>query len=243
MEKSVTNDRRMVFKKQPVKFLLSCEHAGNQVPRSFARLFKNRQWLLETHRGYDPGAFFIAQRLAKQLKVKLYSCRTTRLLVDVNRTLSQETLFSSLSQTLSVEEKERALNRYYWPYWDELETNSCSGRVFHFSIHTFTPVMKGVRRKCDIGLLYKRTDRRARAIAQRMKIFLDKHHPEILVRENFPYDAESGGIMQGLRSRHKNRDYSGLYIEINQKISRNPRRAERVAAALSQALLELKHYL
>lgn len=213
------------------------------MPRQFARVFESREWLLRTHRGYDPGALFIAQKLSKQLKLKLHSCQTTRLLVDVNRTLSQETLFSSISQKLSETEKKKILKQHYWPYWHKLETHSRRGQVFHFSIHTFTPVMKGTRRRCDIGLLYKRSDSAAKITARRMRFFLDKYYPEFLVKENFPYDAERGGIMQGLRARHRNRDYSGLYIEVNQRISRNPRRAAKVALALSQALLELRRYL
>ena len=49
--------------------LLTCEHAGNRIPRAYAPLFRGADALLATHRGWDPGAYVLARFLAKRLRV------------------------------------------------------------------------------------------------------------------------------------------------------------------------------
>ncbi len=44
--------------------LVSCEHAGNQIPAPYQALFANRQSLLTSHRGYDIGILPLARKLA-----------------------------------------------------------------------------------------------------------------------------------------------------------------------------------
>ena len=52
--------------------LLTCEHGGNRVPAEFARLFRGKRNLLDSHRGYDPGALELARTCARRLKVPLH---------------------------------------------------------------------------------------------------------------------------------------------------------------------------
>ena len=37
-------------------FLFTCEHGGNRIPAPYRRLFRGQRALLDSHRGYDPGA-------------------------------------------------------------------------------------------------------------------------------------------------------------------------------------------
>jgi predicted N-formylglutamate amidohydrolase len=55
------------------------------VPRRWRGLFEGAEEVLASHRGWDPGAFDLARRLARLLDVPLIAHHITRLLMDVNR--------------------------------------------------------------------------------------------------------------------------------------------------------------
>ena len=59
--------------------LLSCEHGGNSIPAAWRYLFKGKQSILDSHRGWDPGALVCAKRLSAKLDIPLISSTTSRL--------------------------------------------------------------------------------------------------------------------------------------------------------------------
>jgi len=73
--------------------LISCEHAGNEVPDSYSTLFSDANEVLESHRGWDPGALEVAQFLVDQLQVQSFLMPVTRLLIEMNRSLDNPQLF------------------------------------------------------------------------------------------------------------------------------------------------------
>src|SRR5690606_12505571 len=84
---------------------------------------------------------------------------TTRLLVELNRSLHHPRLFSEISKPLSREEKRKVIRQHYTPYRQRAEQAigeqiQSGDEVIHLSVHTFTPVLNGDVRKADIGLLY-----------------------------------------------------------------------------------------
>ena len=66
-------------------FLITCEHGGNRVPAPYRRLFRGRRALLDSHRGYDPGALVMARALAAAFTAPLVTSTVSRLLIDLNR--------------------------------------------------------------------------------------------------------------------------------------------------------------
>ena len=40
--------------------IITCEHAGNEVPARYRDLLRGSEALLQTHRGWDPGALSVA---------------------------------------------------------------------------------------------------------------------------------------------------------------------------------------
>jgi predicted N-formylglutamate amidohydrolase len=223
------------------KLVLSCEHAGVRVPSRYKKLFKSRQWLLKTHRGSDPGAYDIAKALSRSLGLRLFANTYTRLLVDVNRTLDQETLFSTVTEGLSEAEKKKVLSQFYWPYRlglsryirKVLKTSD----VLHVSIHSFTPKMKGVSRSCEIGILFKKSDRRAALYAHALQKRIWEENPKLKVRLNYPYDAEAGGISSAISEDlglKLSKSYSAIYIEVNQKVAKQ--RSKEIARILARAI-------
>jgi predicted N-formylglutamate amidohydrolase len=54
------------------KTIITCEHASNRLPEKWAHLFEGAQDVLETHRGWDPGAIQIARVDSDRLGAKLF---------------------------------------------------------------------------------------------------------------------------------------------------------------------------
>ena len=228
-----------------MKLILTCEHAGNEIPVEFRHLFPEGSEVLDSHRGYDPGAFDLFTHL-KQLSDFRHFQSTGRLLVEVNRSLHHPNLFSEFSKKLSDEAKNEILKKYYFPYRNEVEKNIADvlekgGKVFHFSIHSFTPRLNGVVRNADIGLLYDPARKEEKRISAALKEQLLKSNPKLKVGYNYPYLGKADGFTTYLRKKFPI-DYIGIELEMNQKfVSGNKMDAsikDAVFEALSRVLEE-----
>src|SRR5688572_13439553 len=98
-----------------MKLVLTCEHGGNTIPVSFKKYFENSAADLASHRGYDPGAWGLFKKLSALADAAHYSL-TSRLLVELNRSLHSKQLFSKYSKMISPQEKKQILNDFYFPY-------------------------------------------------------------------------------------------------------------------------------
>lgn len=224
--------------------LITCEHGGNLVPPAFRACFRDQHAVLASHRGHDPGALAMARDLAARLDAPLISARTTRLLVDLNRSLHHPRLFSEFTRALPADDKRRILQRYYLPYRRRAEdwiaaALAAGGRVVHVSSHSFTPVLDGVVRRADVGLLYDPARADEAALCRAWLAALGRRAPELRLRRNYPYTGTSDGFTAHLR-RHFGADvYVGIELEINQAIVAGPRRAwQRLRANVTDALLD-----
>jgi predicted N-formylglutamate amidohydrolase len=225
--------------------LLTCEHAGNRIPRAYASLFRGCRRLLAGHRGYDFGALACARGLRRRLQAPLLAGRYSRLLVDLNRSPAHPALFSERTRALSRPEKERLLARHYHPHRQEVEgwiraRVAAGGTVVHVAVHSFTPVLDGVARRADIGLLYDPARRSESALCRRWRAALrDAAGAGLVVRRNYPYRGVSDGLTRYLRTRFAAARYAGIELEINQRLLRNggaPRLVRLLATALQRAL-------
>jgi predicted N-formylglutamate amidohydrolase len=205
-----------------VRFLVTCEHGGNRIPAKYWPLFKRHRALLETHRGYDPGALATARDFAPALGAELVYSTTSRLLVDLNRSPHHRQLFSEITRALPSTERERVLARYYFPYRDwvceQVRSATSSGeRVLHLSCHSFTPRFSGLERRADVGLLYdpRRTFEREFCTAWQREI--ESARRGLVVRRNYPYRGYADGLTTDLRRRHSHANYAGIELEVNQK--------------------------
>ena len=203
------------------RFVVSCEHADNRVPAPYRALFAGHEALLASHRGWDVGILPLARRLAEALGVPLTATEVTRLLVDTNRSLGSRTLFSEISRTLSAAEREKLLRRYYHPYRQAVAARvaaaAATGRAVHLSIHSFTPVFAGEKRRVDIGLLFDPRRFAESAYCRRLQQELRKRSPQLRVRRNHPYRGTADSLVTALRRRHGEERYLGIEIEINQR--------------------------
>lgn len=228
--------------------LLSCEHASNRIPREYLHVFHGCRALLASHRAYDSGALACARAIGRRLHAPLIAASYSRLLVDLNRSPRHPALFSARTRTLPQEEKQRVIARYYEPHRMRVErwvdARIARGlRVVHVAVHSFTPVLDGVMRRADIGLLYDPGRSTESTLCRRWRDALrEADGNSLAVRRNHPYRGTSDGLTRYLRARFPVSLYTGVELEVNQNRLRGDRARERLcallAATLRRALLE-----
>jgi predicted N-formylglutamate amidohydrolase len=206
---------------KPLRVVVTCEHGGNRVPKSFEGLFRGREGLLEGHRGYDPGALSLARTLARALDAPIHASTVTRLLVDVNRSPHNPGRFSEITRGLGRPERESIESSYSRPYREALERALASHvragrRVLHLSVHTFTPALRGKVRASDIGLLYDPSRALERALCRLWKGAIRRLRPDLRCRSNYPYLGTSDGLTAYMRKRFPGNSYMGVELEVNQ---------------------------
>jgi predicted N-formylglutamate amidohydrolase len=204
-------------------FLITCEHGGNRIPAPYRRLFRGREALLNSHRGYDPGALAMARMLARAFKAPLVASTISRLVIDLNRSIGHPQLFSAATHGTPATVREEIVARYYCPYRAQVErlvrqSVSRGRRVVHISSHSFTPRLDGKVRRADVGLLYHPGRPGEAALCARWKASLEAIAPELQVRRNYPYAGKADGLTSYLRLRFPYGAYVGVELEVNQNV-------------------------
>lgn len=224
------------------RWVITCEHGGNEVPEVFRYLFAENKELLETHRGWDPGAlslFELLQPLADFSK----STTTSRLLVECNRSLHHPNLFSAYSKSLPEVRLQEIVAKYYLPYRHAVEAAidaylQQGDRVFHLSIHSFTPVLNGETRNADAGLLYDPRRPAEKELCQTWKKAITEALPQFRVRYNYPYKGTADGFTTYLRKKFPEK-YAGVEFELNQQWANN----EAIYQQLLQSVQQLQEIM
>lgn len=217
-----------------MKLVLTCEHGGNTIPKKYANNFTDKT-ILKTHRGYDIGALDLFHFLEPISDASFYST-TSRLLVELNRSLFSKYLFSEFGKDFSKEVKTKILAEYYVPYRTGVEYKIASfiedkASVLHLSIHSFTPSLNNEQRNCDIGLLYDSRNSNEQKFCKQLKIELLKQNPHLNIRYNYPYLGKADGFTTFLRKQFTS-NYLGIEIEVNQNFAHK----NQIDLAIKQAL-------
>jgi len=89
--------------------------------------------------------------------------------------------------------------------------------VIHIAAHSFTPVLDGVARTADVGLLYDPARAGEVHLCARWQAALAALAPQLRTRRNYPYRGKSDGLCSWLRRRFDERAYVGIELEVNQK--------------------------
>jgi predicted N-formylglutamate amidohydrolase len=207
----------------PDSFIITCEHGGNRIPAPYRQLFQGHVAILNTHRGFDPGALLMAKALAKAFDAPLVSSTVSRLLIDLNRSPRHPHRFSEATAGAPVVLREEIAARYYHPYRAEVErlaslATRSGARVIHVSSHSFTPELNGIVRQADLGLLYDPSRPGETELCARWQAALALRAPALRVRRNYPYTGKSDGLTTFLRRRFTPAEYVGIELEINQRI-------------------------
>jgi predicted N-formylglutamate amidohydrolase len=202
--------------------LITCEHGGNRIPTGYRHLFAGFEALLQSHRGHDPGALAMARELAKALSAPLFVSTTSRLLIDLNRSIGHPDLYSEATRNVPVSVRREILHGHYLPYRNRVEAHIAEAiaggnRVIHIASHSFTPELDGAVRNADIGLLYDPSRPGEMVLCRHWQSRLKSSAPELKVRRNYPYTGKSDGFTAYLRRCFPADVYAGIELEINQK--------------------------
>jgi len=203
-----------------VKVVVTCEHGGNKIPKEFQQMFDMHQDLLFSHRGYDTGAWNLANVLYNEFGDYFFHSTISRLLIDFNRTETSRSLYSDVTKSLDKETKQFIKHKYYIPYVQAIEQSiveliSDDYFVVHLSVHSFTPVLNGIERNADIGLLYDPRRKNENEFCHRWrKIFGE--HSSLRIRMNYPYRGIANGLTTYFRQMIKQKRYAGIELEVNQ---------------------------
>jgi predicted N-formylglutamate amidohydrolase len=221
-----------------VKLVLTCEHGGNTIPLKYQHLFHDKT-IMQSHRGYDLGSVDVFHYLKPLANASKFS-KTSRLLIELNRSLHHKNLFSEYSKSLPKTDKELLISDYYLVYRNEVEATikkliEAKQNVLHISVHSFTPNLNGEERHCHIGLLYDSAKPKEKQFCKDLKYQLSQIDNTLNVRLNYPYLGKADGFTTYLRKQFPNH-YLGIELEINQKFSTNNKMDSEIKTVLFSVL-------
>ena len=225
--------------------VLTCEHATRRLPFK-ADLTAQERATLADHWGWDPGAWPLTRELARRLKTSAVGGRFSRLLIDLNRRVDEDTLIRrhagatelSFNRSVSPAEVERRMLAYHAPYHLEIDRlilrRTVRGiRPLLFAVHSYTPVYEGRTRNYEIGVLFDRDEKLARKFATHLK------QAGLSVRYNQPYSGKEG-LMYSADRHGTHHDLPCLELEVNQGMFVGPNAerhpAERLGRIVAKAI-------
>lgn len=220
-------------------YLLIAEHAGNKVPAPWRDLGLATSYL-ETHFAVDLGIDALTRRLSQRLQAPAVVAHYSRLFLDYNRPVEEwDHMRPDLGGipvpgNLDPSDNDRELRRQVgWAPLEQAIANGVPGRKALVSIHSFTPVMGGVRRNVDIGILWRESSPFVSAILQTIQG--KGHAAGLTIGDNEPYDWRQAigytlnrhGLQQGLPS---------IYLEVRNDLLSEPDRLDQVSQILEDSL-------
>ena len=203
--------------------LIICDHASNALPAQYGSLGLP-QAELERHIGYDIGAAAVTRALAGLLGCPAVLSCYSRLLIDPNRGEDDPTLVMRLSdgavvpgnRTVDADEVEHRLETFHRPYHRaigaEIDRALDAGIApTILSMHSYTPVWRGVPRPWHAALLWDADERFTRPLIEALVAPGD-----LIVGDNEPYD---GALRNDCLYRHGTaRGLAHTLLEIRQDL-------------------------
>lgn len=177
--------------------LLICDHASRQIPRSLGDMGLD-PLALRCHLALDIGAGPLTRKLAASLGTTAVLANYSRLVVDCNRHLLDSGAFLEFgdgivipgNRSLSEADKTARADALFWPYHQalaaQIERLRRGGQLpAVIAIHSFTPVLNGVSRPWQAGILWD-SDRRIADILLR-----ELRGEGLIVGDNEPYSGKA----------------------------------------------------
>ncbi|WP_425373301.1 N-formylglutamate amidohydrolase [Mesorhizobium denitrificans] len=223
-------------------FVLICDHASNFVPAEFGTLGLKKDDLTK-HIAWDPGAAPVAQMMSELMDAPLIESGISRLIIDCNRPLDAPDLIWEVSETtpipgnqnLNKAQRAERVALAYDPFHtaiDELvETRLSQGRETNLvSIHSFTPVYKGVSRPWHIGILHDEDLRLSTPLILELQ-----RGDDIVVGDNEPY-SPADRVYFTLERHGRAHGLACVMIEIRNDEIQNEAAQSRWAKRLAEIL-------
>jgi predicted N-formylglutamate amidohydrolase len=221
-------------------FLLVGDHAGNAIPRKLNALGLSAHER-DRHIGWDIGVRALGELLAANLDATFVHQRYSRLAIDCNRDPAADDAIPAISdgtripgnERLSVSDRQRRIDAIHAPYHTRiaaiLAARARDGRAtILIALHSFTPVMAGVRRPWHIGVLHSEGDTR---FAEAMLGAL-RGQADITVGDNEPYWMDATDHTVPRHAFPADLPYAELEIRQDLIADSQQEWAERVGSAL-----------
>jgi predicted N-formylglutamate amidohydrolase len=177
--------------------LILADHASNHVPAEFQALGLPAAELVR-HIAYDIG---VTRHLCRLLDAPGVMSRFSRLLIDPNRGKDDPTLVMRIADgalvpgnaRIGADEVEARRRRFHAPYHmaiaEVLDAMMEQGpAVCILSVHSFTPVMKGIARPWHAGVMWDADPRLAQPLLQALSAEVG-----LVIGDNEPYDGALAG--------------------------------------------------
>jgi predicted N-formylglutamate amidohydrolase len=226
-------------------FFLVCDHAGNEIPRSLNALGLHDS-ALQRHIAWDIGAAGVTGFLVGLLDAFAVLQTYSRLVIDCNRPPASDESIAETSEDTRIPgneflpqaQRDARLRDVFVPYHErvrrELDQRIEAGRpVVLISMHSFTPVFRGVRRPWDIGILYNRDARTAEAMMTQLRQDIAQ---VVVVGDNQPYAVDDESDYT-LPVHGEQRGLPHLGIELRQDLISDKKDQELWAGRLAPALV------
>lgn len=201
-------------------FVLVCDHASNRIPPEFGSLGLAESELTR-HIAWDPGAAPVARIMAGRLDAVLVESTISRLIVDCNRPLDAPDLMPSVSETTEIpanrsvpaDERARRIALAHAPFHDAIEAiltgRQAEGRpTVIVSVHSFTPVYRGVPRPWHVGIIHDDDERLSAPMIGALSAI-----EGVVVGDNEPY-APSDRVYYTVERHARSRGLACAMIEI-----------------------------
>lgn len=203
--------------------LLLCDHASNQVPEEYGNLGLPQEQF-ERHIGYDIGVRSLTLELARRLNVPALLTTYSRLLIDPNRGEDDPTLVMRLSDgavvpgnaKVDAAERQERIARFHRPYHNLIDRTlddmlQVAPPPVIISIHSYTPVWRGVPRPWHAGILWDADHRAVRPFIEQLSADAD-----LVIGDNEPYD---GALKNDTMYRHAStRGLAHALLEVRQDL-------------------------
>jgi predicted N-formylglutamate amidohydrolase len=175
-------------------FVLVCDHASNYLPAQYGTLGLPEADMLR-HIAWDPGALPVAGQIARMLDATLVEAGVSRLAIDCNRPLDAPDLIPEVSETtvipgnagLGARQRAERIALSWQPFHDAIEALvderlASSRETWLVSIHSFTPIYRGVSRPWEIGIIHDDDERLSAPLIAALKAT-----KRFTIGENEPY--------------------------------------------------------
>lgn len=147
-------------------FVFVCEHASKRIPDEYNNLGVT-QAVSESHAAWDIGALELVKQLSERFDSPLVASRVSRLVYDCNRAPESPTAIVTRSEhdtvpgnlNLTPDMRQQRIDSVYRPFEKQItelldRRSSLNIETTLVTVHSFTPVMRGVPRAVEIGVLH-----------------------------------------------------------------------------------------
>jgi predicted N-formylglutamate amidohydrolase len=225
------------------RILLTCDHAGNLVPRALDNLGVTEAELAR-HIGWDIGAAGVTEALADLLDATAILQTYSRLVIDCNRRPGHPTSVAPVSDGTHVPGNQGAppawlaarideiFNPYHAAIATEIDARLARGAPpAVIAVHSFTPIMAGEARIWQAGVLHNHDPRLALALLALLRA------EGLTVGDNEPY-ALSDDSDYTIPVHAERRGLLNLELEIRQDLIATQEGQRHWAALLARLLPE-----